>query len=47
MTEGQKHFPNYNGLGQTLENNSQVKEERLKSAKLPLYDLRLHLGTGG
>lgn len=46
MTEGQRHFPDYNGLDQTLKNNSKVKDERLKSAKFPLYHLRLRLGTG-
>lgn len=33
MTKGQRHFPNYYGLGRALKNNSKVREERLKSAK--------------
>lgn len=53
---GQRHFQNCSGLGQTLKNNSKVKEETLKSAiqlfihrrtvKLSLYVLRLNLETG-
>lgn len=46
MTKGQRHFPNDDGLGRALKDNSKVKEERLKSAKLPLHNIRLHLGTG-
>lgn len=46
MTKGQRHFPNYDRLGWALKNNSKVKEEKLKSAKLPLRNIRLHVGTG-
>lgn len=46
MTKGQRHFPNYDGLGGALKNNSKVRKERLKSAKFHLHNLRLHVGTG-
>lgn len=56
MTEGQRHFPKLQWTGSDfdLKNNNKVKKQRLKSAiqlfidcktaKFPLYDLRLHLG---
>lgn len=46
MTKGQRHFSNYDELGEALKNNCNVREERLKSAKFHLHNLRLYVETG-